>query len=87
MCIYGRRWDEERVRSCRLRKLEQSLIVRSHHTQLVRHGSAMEDLWRYRVKPTFAEKDTTVVPFNQRWPGYACSIASLANLTCLPNVA
>lgn len=59
-----------------------SLCRNANPGQLVKHGSALEDLWRWDVTPKYANLNTTKVPFDARWPGYSCSFASLRNLTC-----
>ncbi|KAJ7605169.1 amidase family protein [Roridomyces roridus] len=38
--------------------------------KLIRYGSAIDDLIRWRGKPQFYNYETTEIPFDPRWPGF-----------------
>ncbi|KAJ7879665.1 amidase signature domain-containing protein [Mycena leptocephala] len=38
--------------------------------KLIRYGSAIDDLVRWRGKPRYVNYETTRVPFDARWPGF-----------------
>lgn len=38
--------------------------------KLIRYGSAIDDLIHWRGKPVFYNYNTTLIPFDPRWPGF-----------------